>query len=96
MKKFAKKPKILKLKKEIALLIKNKCERSKDYFMHPAGCYWKGTFKFEEQSIYIYWQNYISGRRRDVNYIDIYYTGKGAYDTIYKNELLRIQTELTK
>jgi hypothetical protein len=94
MRRYAKKPIILKLKKEVALLVLKKCEQI-DYHRHPWGCYWKGSWKFEDKIICITWQNYVS-TRRDVDYIHFNYKDGYHFNTIFKKELLRIKNELTK
>ncbi len=91
-----KQPEILKLKIEVALLIKKKCAKVNDGdFNPPHGCYWKGKYQFGDKIIYIYWQNYTRGfRRMTCEYIKIYWMPH--YETIYKKELLKIKEELTK
>ena len=76
MRRWAKKPKILKLKIKLAWLIRKHWEH--DQF-HKAyrGYYWRGTFKphisKENRLIYIYYQLYI--RKPGVNYIRIDWDG---------------------
>ena len=90
-----KKPKILELKKEVALLFKNNCH-SKDYVIHPRGCYWHARYDFEDNVIYVYWQQYVAGLRKgQTNYVDIrcYKPGESG-ETIMKKELVRIKNIL--
>lgn len=96
MRKWAKKPELLKLKKEVALLIKAKCKQI-DYKKHPHGCYWKGHFEFEGMPIYIYWQNYVSNRMRvrGANYIRILYKDEdNHYANVKKSQLNHIMLKL--
>lgn len=95
---IAKKPKILELKKEIALLIDkklNKCESFyAKYFRSPKGYYWTGYYHFENKIIRIYWQNYVQDFRRGrVNYITISWDGQNE---LTKKELLYIKDKLFK
>lgn len=72
--KKAKKPHILKHKIKLANLIRKKWTKKNDFWKHPRGCYWKGSFYSENGiHVYIYFQNYV--RRPGVDYVRITYNG---------------------
>lgn len=97
MRKLKKQPPILKLKIEVANLIKNKCKII-EYRKHPRGYYWSGEFQFENKKIHVTWQNYT--RRFGVEFINMFYINSTDKSQpccihIYKKELNRIKSVLS-
>ena len=88
MRRWAKKPKILSLKREVADLILKKLEKV-DYCRHPRGYYWTGVFKYGDTIIYVYLQMYVRGRV-GVNYVRI----RNGSNELTKTQLLEIKEKL--
>lgn len=95
MRKRAKKPHILKHKVKLSNLILKKWKRKEDFWKHPRGCYWKGTFYSENGiHIFIFFQNYV--RRPGVDYVRMHYNdsdGKALTPTEIKDLITQINED---